>query len=101
MRYRCFLVFIAAFFCVTSCEKKEEAIVLPPQGPASHDSIVMGVNYDKQIFYDFETGLSVYSSNHDAWDLAFEGGPDGRNIYINGGQGAGTGQTVCIYNTHD
>jgi hypothetical protein len=99
---RRYLLVVAALGFLTSCEKQEGPIVLPQPGPATFSSVTMGVNYDQQIFYDFESGKPVFNSNHDMWDLAFESDADGRNIYLNGGQGSGQiGQTVCIYNTHD
>ena len=99
LRYLLAMLLLCGLF---SCEKEEAAIVLPAAGTATFSSVEMGVNYDKQLFYDLATGKAIFSSNHADWDLAFDANPDGRDIYLNGGQGIGQGaQTVCIYNTHD
>ncbi len=90
---RCFF-FLAVLCAFASCEKDEDAIVLPPRGTASYDSVVLGESYDKQIFYDFESGMPVFTSDPKSWDLAFEATPEGRHIFINGGQ------DVWVYNTH-
>src|SRR5437764_345034 len=90
-----YLLFLVTVLCsLVSCEKGEDAIVLPPRGTASHDSIVMGGSYENQVFYDFETGKAVYTSANSLWDLAFEASPAGRHIFLNGGQ------KVFVYNTH-
>jgi hypothetical protein len=91
---RSFTLFIAALFLLTSCEKEENALVLPPPGTASHDAVDMGADYNKQIFYDFDSGSPVFTSDPSLWDLAFEASADGRHVYMNGGIG------VQIYNTH-
>src|SRR5438045_3442025 len=91
---RSFILFIAALFLLSSCEKEEKALILPQPGPASHDAVNMGNNYDTQIFYDFETKSVVFRNDPTIWDLAFEASPDGKHVYMNGGNG------VQIYNTH-
>lgn len=78
----------------SSCEKKEDALVLPPPTGASHAMVNMGENYDKQVYFDFETGSAVFTSQLLSWDIAFEASPDGRHIFLNGGK------NVLVYNTH-
>lgn len=69
-------------------------MVLPPPGSASHASVAMGENYDKQIFYDFETEQQVFVSDPASWDLAIESSPIGKHLFINDGENA------FVYNTH-
>jgi hypothetical protein len=89
------LISFFAFACLmSSCEKEEKALVLPPATGASHASVNMGNNYERQIYFDFETGLPVFTSDPDSWDLAFEAGANGRHIFMNGGR------DVYVHNTH-
>ncbi|MBS1616766.1 MAG: hypothetical protein JST06_11690 [Bacteroidetes bacterium] len=89
------LLFVILAFVFGSCVKPESAIVLPPHGTASVASVDMGMYYDKQIYFDFETGKAVYVSDPASWDLAFETAPDGRHVFENGGK-----PSVFVYNTH-
>lgn len=97
--YRFTGLLLMAGFLVTalaSCEKKETPITLPPAGPAVKAAVSMGGDYKNQIFYDFETQKVVKTSEVASWDLAFEAGPTGKHIFMNGGKGIyvyGTGQT--------
>ena len=90
MKYRIlFSLAFSAFFIThfTSCEKKEDAITLPPRGPAVPGRVTMGENYDTQVFYDFESNSIVKTSDAASWDLAFETGKEGSHIWLNGGKG--------------
>jgi len=80
------LLAVAAFslFSLTSCEKEEKAIILPPN-EAQAGSVSMGENYETQVFYDFESNKIVYSSPSASWDLSFEAGETGYHIWMNGG----------------
>lgn len=93
MMFRSCLFLIAVLCGLASCEKAEDPIALPAKGPADADSVEMGLNYEKQVYYDFETGRAVFAANIDDWDLAFEASPDGKHIFLNGGRG------VFVYNT--
>jgi hypothetical protein len=92
---RSFILFIAALFLLSSCEKAEKALVLPKPGTASHDAVNMGNDYDKQIFYDFDTKSAVLINGPNKWDLAFESSPSGKHVYMNGGDVG-----IQMYNTH-
>jgi hypothetical protein len=76
-----------------SCEKPEEALVLPPPTGASHATLELGADYSRQVFFDFASGKAVMSSDPKAWHLAFETGADQRHIFMNGGE------KVYIHNT--
>lgn len=95
-RHFAFPIAIILFCCflLTSCEKKEKAIVLPPAGPAIPGNVTLGENYEKQVFYDFENNTVVATSEVASWDLAFEASADGSHVFMNGGTG------VFLYNTH-
>jgi hypothetical protein len=91
------IIFIVAVCLLPSCEKDEKALVLPPPTGASHASVDMGWNgiiYERQIFFDFDTDTVVFTSDWTSWDLAFEASPDGRHVFMNGGNG------VFVYNMH-
>jgi hypothetical protein len=77
----------------SSCEKKESAITLPPKTTAQINRVDMGEDYGEQIFFDFETGLSVKTSKVNSWDLAFESSPTGYHVFMNGGK------NIFVYNT--
>ena len=53
----------------------------------------MGEDYQNQVFFDFESGTIVKTSQTNSWDLAFESGGD--HVFINGGKG------LYVYNTHE
>jgi hypothetical protein len=53
----------------------------------------MGDDYKTQLFYDFESGRVVASSQHADWDLSFESNRSGSRVFMNGGKG------VNVFNT--
>ncbi len=75
-----------------SCEKEEKPVTLPPPGNMQNASASMGVNYDNQVYFDFETGAAK-SVPYRAWDLAFEASPQGWRVYLN------TGKFMFVANT--
>lgn len=91
------LLLLAGFIVPTlaSCEKEEAPVTLPPAGPAVKAEVSMGGDYKNQIFYDFETQKVVKTSEVASWDLAFESGPTGTHLFMNGGK------NVYVFNTHE
>lgn len=90
---RHFFLFLLPLF-LYACEKPEEPLVLPPPTGASHAVLELGADYGRQVFFDFESGKAVLSSNPKSWHLAFESGLGQRHIFMNGGE------KVYLYNTH-
>lgn len=90
------LLAVACFsFVFTSCEKKENAIVLPPiSADIRPGTVNIGEQYETQVFYDFESNKVVQSSSFDTWDISFEASKDGYHVWMNGGL------DLYIYNTH-
>jgi len=88
------LIMVIGIFLCSSCEKRELPIPLPPQGSAQIAQVVMGPDYDDQIFFNLETGQPVLKNYINAWDLAFEAQPDGKHVFMN------DGKNVFVYNTH-
>lgn len=90
------LLAVASFsFLLTSCEKKEKAIILPPiSADIRPGTVNIGEQYETQIFYDFESNKVVESNSFDAWDLSFEASKTGYHVWMNGGL------DIYIYNTH-
>lgn len=76
------LLFSGCIFIV-SCQKEDEAVVLPAPGDAKTMVASMGVNYDNQIYVSL-THDTVYAANYRNFDLAFEANATGRHIYLNG-----------------
>ena len=70
-----------------SCEKEEQRVLLPPKGSAQAGRVLLGEDYAKQVFWDFETNNAVQTSLVDDWDLSFETTPEGYHIWMNGGKG--------------
>src|SRR5687768_2012345 len=89
------LVFLMGLL-ITSCEKAERPIVLPPKGSANLQSsrVDMGIDYEDQICFDLESGQAVMTSKVASWDLAFESSPDGFHVFLNGGR------KMFMYNSH-
>ncbi len=75
------LMLIAVLFF--SCQKEEEAIVLPPPGDVEQLIAVMGNNYDDQVYVSLSKG-KVHVVPYRNYDLAFEAAPQGFHIYLNG-----------------
>lgn len=90
---RKYLLLLLLPIALYSCEKPEEALVLPPPTGASHIVIELGSKYENQVFFDFASGKAVLTSDPASWDLSFESGTAQKHIFINGGQ------KVYIYNT--
>ncbi len=80
-------LFITALSLVLfACEKEEKAYELPPPGPATVQTVSMGSDYSKVIFYNLSTGKAEVRELAD-WDLALEAKADGRFALMNGGKG--------------
>lgn len=73
---------LVTLLLVTACEKAEKPLVLPPAGAIDTLSASMGVNYDNQVYVDFQTGTTK-SVPYRSYDLAFEASADGFRIYLN------------------
>jgi hypothetical protein len=86
----CLLAYCSLF--LTSCEKEDSPITLPPPGEMKVVSASMGLNYDDQVFVDFETGLTK-TVPYRSYDLAFEASADGWRVYLN------TGKLMFVANT--
>ena len=52
-----YLSLIAVIFSLlaTSCEKPEQAVVLPPKTGSAYATVEMGEEYTEQVFFDFES----------------------------------------------
>jgi len=78
---------------LSSCEKAEKPVVLPPPSGSQSATVDMGIDYEHQIFYSFETGI-VKTSEVESWDLAFEASAEGYHLFLNGGK------NIQVYHTH-
>ncbi len=66
-----------------SCQKEDEAIVLPLPGNVENLVAPMGVNYDDQVYVSLAKG-KVFTIPYRNYDLAFEASAQGFHIYLNG-----------------
>ncbi len=85
----CFNILVIVFlaFTFSSCEKKEEPVVLPKSNDSLQlESASLGPNYDKQIFLNIDTKEQTVIENN-IWDLYFDADHNGYLIYMNGGKG--------------
>jgi hypothetical protein len=78
------LIVFASLLTLTSCEKAEVAIKLPPRGNTSFVSITLGKDFEKQAFYNLKDS-QITLVDCKSWDLSFEAAPFGSKITLNGG----------------
>lgn len=86
MKRNVYVIFFSAFaIFLSSCEKEEKPVVLPPK-PADVKllSVDMGKEYTNQIFLNIDNGQSTIIDNR-SWDLAFDASASGISIYQNSG----------------
>lgn len=86
------VLFFSMVMVFASCEKPEKAIQLPDKGSAQLARVDMGENYENQVFFDLENAQIVMTSKVLSWDLAFENGPNGYHVFVNGGK------SILVYN---
>lgn len=94
MRLYIYFICLLNVFLV-SCEKQDQAVILPPPGPAVVADIEMGANYENDVFFDLDSGR-VFSRKNADWELSFESGKWGTRVRLNGGflvKAAQTGST--------
>jgi hypothetical protein len=60
--------FILAF-ALSSCEKEETPISLPPSGDVERVEINLQKDYSEEHYFDFETGRVLATNEKTAWDL--------------------------------
>jgi hypothetical protein len=94
MNLRILVVFGWLAFTLSSCEKAETAVTLPPRTGAQPGRVVLGEHYQTQVFWDLEKNQSVKTSACESWDLAFDASVSGSQVRMNGGKG------ITLYNTH-
>ncbi len=75
-----------------ACEKEDTPVTLPAPGSLQTAVANMGLNYDDQVYFDFETGEKK-SVPYRAYDLAFEASSNGFRVYLN------TGKYMFVANT--
>ncbi|HEX5003573.1 MAG TPA: HmuY family protein [Bacteroidia bacterium] len=75
------LIIVPALF-LTSCQKEDTPMTLPPPGDLETMVAAMGNSYDNQVYVDLSTGSQV-TVPYKSFDLAFEAAPNGWRIYLN------------------
>ena len=76
---------LCSWLVLTSCEKEETPIVLPPKpADVSLMTVELGADYHRQVFVNLTTGQQTVAPM-DCWDLAFDASPEGKLIFMNGG----------------
>ncbi len=79
------LLVFAVSLLFSSCEKEDKPIVLPPKTGSATATMGMGDTYDKQVWFNLETGKWKDAVQKD-WDLGFECGNIGFHVVLNGGK---------------
>ncbi|MCW5900268.1 MAG: HmuY family protein [Flavobacteriales bacterium] len=77
---------IACMAMLSACIKEELPVPAYPRGDAREVRFCMGQGYQMQYWVDLGSGEAVRENTLMAWDLAFEGGPEGWRIMLNGGR---------------
>ncbi|CAN5632273.1 hypothetical protein BH11BAC2_BH11BAC2_18140 [soil metagenome] len=88
-----YFFFIALSLALISCQKEDTAVVLPPPGNVKQMTVVMGPNYDNQIYVSLSQGTAV-TRPYRPYDLAFEASESGIRLYVN------DGKLMFVANTH-
>lgn len=78
-------LFIVVALIVSSCQKEDEAVVLPPPGSVQQLVAPMGSNYDDQVYVSLSLG-TVTVAPYRAYDLMFESSAQGMHVYLNSGK---------------
>ncbi len=78
------IVFLSVSVLLSSCFKKDDAVVLPPPGEVQVSQVGMGPDYINQVYFKLAT-KDTFISEHGSWDLAFETSFNGFHIWINSG----------------
>jgi hypothetical protein len=87
------LLWMLLSFFLLSCEKQDEAIVLPEPGDVLQLSAAMGSNYDEQVYVDLSTG-AISAIPYRRFDLMFETDPNGKFIFLNSAKYMFAGRAV-------
>lgn len=77
------ILLLGLVIILSSCQKEDDRIVLPPPGPVQQLVATLGNNYDEQVYVSLSKGL-VHSAPYRNFDLAFEAAETGFHIYLNG-----------------
>ncbi len=79
-----FIISLLLLLGLSSCFKKEDAIVLPI-GDSEIATISLGANYEKEVFFDL--GTNTFQERQWAdWDICFDASKDGYGVFINTGK---------------
>lgn len=79
---RLILVVLGGAVLLSSCLREEEPILPMDRGDAIRERIVMGANYNKQIWYDLATQQAVKTTLKTDYTLVFSTGDDNR-VWLN------------------
>jgi len=83
--FRLLVLVVSCSLLFAACEKKEQPHPLPPPADALNAQVVMGQDYDMQVFFSFENGV-IASSRNDSWDISFTNTTGINELRTNGGR---------------
>lgn len=83
-RYSLPFVLIACLAMFGGCIPEESPVSPFDRGPVRDVTLAIGADYDKQIYFNLETGTVVKTSPTVAWDLGFRSDAGGHHIVLNG-----------------
>jgi hypothetical protein len=69
---------------LTACMKEELPVPAATRGATVTLQECLGPGYQNQLWIDLGSGSVVGSNTKEAWDLAFESGPDAWRVWLNG-----------------
>jgi len=78
-----YCLYILLLLSLNSCFK-EKPIKLPPSNIGTVFTALMGVDYDKQLYFNLQSGSFVDSNSRFDYDLAFDCDAGKFNIWMNG-----------------
>jgi hypothetical protein len=75
---------LTTLLLLSACMKEELPVPAAPRGDARELQVCMGPGYQQQVWMSLASGEVVSSNPKTAWELSFEGAPDGWRIMLNG-----------------
>ena len=79
------IIYIVLLLTFVSCQKEDEALILPPPGDLTYVVADIGTDYSKAVYIGLENNLQQ-SRNWKDWDIAFEASEGGAYVYLNTGK---------------
>lgn len=76
------LILLAALF-LSACRPQELPAPIHETGDVLRNQVVMGEEYEQQVWYSLSNNKVIASNDKTIWDLAFENSPEGYRVVLN------------------